>query len=74
MNHASRFRRAALALACRSLAGARAIAAQAVPAQADSVGALCRPRTPFPAEAATAGTTRFSFIMYGDTRGRHDGV
>jgi hypothetical protein len=27
-----------------------------------------------PPESATAGITRFSFIAYGDTRGRHDGV
>jgi hypothetical protein len=27
-----------------------------------------------PAEAASAPITRFSFIAYGDTRGRHDGV
>ena len=32
------------------------------------------PRTPLPPEAATAGITKFSFITYGDTRGRHDGV
>src|SRR4051812_6082752 len=31
------------------------------------------PLTPLPAEAATATVTRFSFIAYGDTRGRHDG-
>ncbi len=31
-------------------------------------------RTPLATEAATAGVTRFSFITYGDTRGRHDGV
>lgn len=31
------------------------------------------PRTPLPGEAATARVTRFSFIAYGDTRGRHDG-
>ena len=35
---------------------------------------LVPPRTPLPPEAATAGVTRFSFIAYGDTRGRHDGV
>src|SRR5262249_29306107 len=34
---------------------------------------LVPPGTPFPSEAATAAVTRFSFIMYGDTRGRHDG-
>jgi hypothetical protein len=27
-----------------------------------------------PSEAATAGVTKFTFIAYGDTRGRHDGV
>src|SRR5215211_3108509 len=32
------------------------------------------PRTPLPSEAATARVTRFSFIAYGDTRGRHDGT
>jgi hypothetical protein len=31
------------------------------------------PLTPLPGEAATATVTRFSFIAYGDTRGRHDG-
>lgn len=29
---------------------------------------------PLPDEAASAGVTRFSFIAYGDTRGRRDGV
>jgi 3',5'-cyclic AMP phosphodiesterase CpdA len=32
------------------------------------------PKVPLPSEAATANITRFSFIAYGDTRGRHDGV
>jgi Calcineurin-like phosphoesterase len=40
----------------------------------DSIVATLPPRTPLPAEAATAGIRRFSFIAYGDTRGRHDGV
>ncbi len=31
------------------------------------------PRQPLPTEAATAAVTKFSFIAYGDTRGRHDG-
>src|ERR1043166_6260348 len=35
---------------------------------------ILAPRTPLPAEAASAGVTRFSFIAYGDTRGRNDGV
>ena len=71
MNHASRFRRAALSFAS-AVCFAPAIAAQAV-SPSDSVASLVPPRTPFPSEGATAGTTRFSFIMYGDTRGRHDG-
>jgi 3',5'-cyclic AMP phosphodiesterase CpdA len=66
-----RHRFAALASAALPLF-AGLLGAQA-PAPTDSVAALVPPRTPFPAEAATAGTTRFSFIMYGDTRGRHDG-
>ena len=46
-----------------------------VPAMpADTVRAILRPRVPLPAEAATAGVNRFSFIAYGDTRGRRDGT
>ncbi len=43
------------------------------PAQ-DTVRAIAAPREPLPAEAASAGVTRFSYIVYGDTRGRRDGV
>lgn len=32
------------------------------------------PRTPLPAEEASASVKRFSFIVYGDTRGRRDGL
>ena len=42
-------------------------------ARADSIVASLPPRTPLPPEAASAGVTKFSFISYGDTRGRHDG-
>jgi len=38
------------------------------------VTAILPPGTPFPTELASAGVTRFSFIGYGDTRGRRDGV
>jgi hypothetical protein len=41
---------------------------------ADSVTPVLAPRTPLASEAATRGVTRFSFIAYGDTRGRHDGT
>jgi hypothetical protein len=43
-------------------------------APTDSVPAILAPRMPIPPEAATAGVKRFSFVGYGDTRGRHDGV
>jgi hypothetical protein len=49
-------------------------AAPATPAAAERVAAIAPPRTPIPPEAASAGTTRFSFLVYGDTRGRRDGV
>ncbi len=35
--------------------------------------ATLAPRVPLPSEAASAAITKFSFIAYGDTRGRHDG-
>ena len=41
---------------------------------AERVASIAPPRTPLPPEAASAGTTRFSFLVYGDTRGRRDGV
>jgi hypothetical protein len=39
----------------------------------ETVKAILPPKTPLPAEAASAGVTRFSFIAYGDTRGRREG-
>jgi hypothetical protein len=39
-----------------------------------AVIAIAAPTNPLPAEAASAGVTRFSFIAYGDTRGRRDGI
>ena len=51
------------------------LAATAIAAQtpSDSIVPLLPPRSPLPGEAATAAITKFSFISYGDTRGRHDG-
>jgi len=40
----------------------------------EQVRAITAPKNPLPAEDASAGVTRFSFIVYGDTRGRRDGV
>jgi len=36
--------------------------------------AIAPPTTPLPSEADSRDVTRFSFIVYGDTRGRQDGV
>ncbi|MDQ2667508.1 MAG: metallophosphoesterase [Gemmatimonadota bacterium] len=49
-------------------------AASAQGAAPDSIVASLPPKTPLVSEAASAGVTKFSFIAYGDTRGRHDGV
>jgi hypothetical protein len=40
----------------------------------ERVGAILPPPTPLPSEAASSAVTRFSFIAYGDTRGRQDGT
>ena len=40
----------------------------------DTVRSIEKPRYPLPAESTSAAVTRFSFIAYGDTRGRRDGV
>src|SRR5579862_7153685 len=47
---------------------------QSPPAVATAVTPITPPRVPLPSEAASAGVSRFSFIVYGDTRGRRDGI
>ena len=39
----------------------------------ERVTAILPPATPLPSEVQSRGTSRFSFIAYGDTRGRRDG-
>src|SRR6185369_7454017 len=39
----------------------------------EPVRAIKAPRAPLPSEKDSAGVDRFSFIIYGDTRGRRDG-
>jgi hypothetical protein len=58
------------------LALAKSLSAQVAPPEGapDTVLSIAKPRTPLPAEAASAQVSRFSFIAYGDTRGRRDGV
>ncbi len=41
---------------------------------AERVTPIHPPATPLPPEAQSVGVTQFSFIAYGDTRGRRDGV
>lgn len=53
---------------------ASVLAQRAVTIPRDSLVASLAPKVPLPSEASTAGVTMFSFIAYGDTRGRHDGV
>lgn len=45
-----------------------------VTAPRDTVVAIAKPTRPLPPEAQSANVTRFSFIAYGDTRGRRDGT
>jgi hypothetical protein len=40
----------------------------------DVVPSSLPPKNPLPSEAASADLHKFSFISYGDTRGRHDGI
>ncbi len=40
----------------------------------EAVVAIKKPITPMPTETQSAAVTRFSFIVYGDTRGRRDGI
>jgi 3',5'-cyclic AMP phosphodiesterase CpdA len=58
-------------LALVVVAGAWATA-QAGPSA--SVREISAPTHPLPEESASADVTRFSFIAYGDTRGRQDGI
>ncbi|MFL5562728.1 MAG: metallophosphoesterase family protein [Gemmatimonadaceae bacterium] len=81
-NRAS-LRRSLVILSLAALGGGNAAQAQTMAAvapagklaacPADSVVAITPPATPLPSETTTAALTKFTFIAYGDTRGRHDG-
>lgn len=64
--------RLALCLLMTGAFGQGALAQQATAAE-EVVRAINAPKTPLPDEAASAGVNKFSFIVYGDTRGRRDG-
>lgn len=71
---ASRMARANFAILLLLLCGVGAAQTPQQPQAADEpVRAIKRPRTPLPAEKDSAGVKQFSFIVYGDTRGRRDG-
>jgi 3',5'-cyclic AMP phosphodiesterase CpdA len=42
--------------------------------QPERVAAIKPPSAPLPPEPQSSGVTKFSFLVYGDTRGRRDGV
>ena len=57
-----------------SLSAACAASPTAAQETAGDVVAVRAPRFPLPPEADSAAVERFSFIVYGDTRGRRDGI
>lgn len=54
--------------------GLLALSATKAEQEADRVAAIKPPTNPLPAEAESRGITKFSFVVYGDTRGRRDGT
>lgn len=65
---------AVAAVAVPTASRAQAASAPATALASPPPAPILAARNPLPSEAASAGTTKFSFIAYGDTRGRHDGV
>lgn len=55
------------------LSGFLAVVSQHASAQ-DRVRAIAPPATPLASEAASTGVSKFSFVVYGDNRGRQDGT
>src|SRR5712671_626700 len=63
------------AVALLLICGVAVSAQQAVPTVAPvAARAIEPPARPLPAEAESAGVTRFSFVAYGDSRGQADGL
>ena len=63
---------AAMVLVSAALLTTQAVAGHGQ--EQELVKAISPPATPLPPEPASAGVTKYSFIAYGDTRGRRDGV
>ena len=60
-------------IACTALIPAFLVPQQ-VPRDTMITTPMLAPRSALPSEAASAGTQKFTFIVYGDSRGRHDGT
>ena len=65
---------AVLVAATFSLGGSLAAQQTVAAPPQDSVRAIAAPKEPIPRESQSAGITKFSFIVYGDTRSSEDGV
>jgi len=57
-----------------SIASSFVVIASADAQQLDRVTAISAPAIPLADEAGSRNVTKFSFIVYGDTRGRRDGT
>jgi len=64
----------AITLSVLSVALVAAMTAKGQKQDQERVTAIKAPTMPLPGEAASRGVTKFSFIAYGDTRGRRDGT
>jgi hypothetical protein len=73
LTHPGTRRASARWLAAGCLLGLVATAGGQVPSPAERVRPIAPPVRPLPPEAESAAIERFSFIVYGDTRGRRDG-
>lgn len=69
----SPLKRYLLAAACLAVLASTNVSAQGAVVTDSIVTPILPPRSPLLGERASAGVTKFSFIAYGDTRGRHDG-
>ena len=67
--------RISLAIVLLAVSSLTALDVRSIVAQeTERVTAIAAPATPLPTEAKSRDVARFSFIVYGDTRGRRDGV
>jgi len=63
-----------LAVVFLSTSSVLVLGIRTVAQEPERVRAIATPATPLPDEAQSSDITHFSFIVYGDTRGRRDGI